>query len=135
MALLALLLAVGMFASIGVLHLPPTAFLVAFPVALGLAFVPWRAWPDLAKTLFTYALAARIPVAMVMLVAIFGSWGTHYDVLPPNPTPELRSAGPLARWFYIGLLPQMTIWIANAVLVGTLLGAVLVAVAKPARRV
>jgi len=78
---------------------------------------------------------ARIPVAIVMLFAIFGSWGTHYDALPPNPTPELQSAGPLARWFYIGLLPQMTIWIANTVRVGTLLGALLVAVAKPTRRV
>jgi hypothetical protein len=134
LALLAFLLAAGTFASIGVLGLPPASFLVAFAVSLGLAFVPWKAWPELAKTLFAYALAARVPVAIVMLFAIYRSWGTHYDVLPPNPTPELQSAGPLARWFYTGLLPQMTIWIANTVLVGTLLGALVVAVAKPARR-
>jgi hypothetical protein len=134
LALLAFALAAGLFAAIGLLGLPPTMFLVAFVVSLGLAFVPWKAWPELGKTLFAYALAARIPVTLVMLLAIYGSWGTHYDVLPPDPTPELLSAGPLARWFYIGLLPQMTIWIANTVLVGTLFGALVVAVAKPARR-
>jgi hypothetical protein len=134
LALLAFVLATGVFVGIGVLGLPPTMFLVAFVVSLGLAFVPWKAWPELARTLFAYAFAARIPVAIVMLVAIYGSWGTHYDVLPPDATPELRSAGPLARWVYIGLLPQMTAWIATTVLVGTLLGALVVAVAKPARR-
>jgi hypothetical protein len=103
----------------------------AFFVSLAMAFLPWKAWPELGRTLLAYALAARIPVVLVMLVAIFGNWGTHYDVLPPNPPPNLLAAGPLARWFWIGLLPQMTIWIANTVLVGTIFGAALVALARP----
>jgi hypothetical protein len=65
------------------------------------------------------------------LIAIFGNWGTHYDVLPPNPPPNLVALGPLGRWFFIGLLPQLTIWIAQTVLIGTLLGALVVALAKP----
>jgi len=134
LALLAFALAAATFAAIGALGLSPATFLAGFAVALGLAFVPWRAWPELAKTLFAYALAARIPVAIVMLFAIFGNWGTHYDVLPPDPTPELQSAGPLARWFFIGLLPQMTIWIANTVLIGTIFGATVVALGRPARK-
>jgi hypothetical protein len=52
-------------------------------------------------------------------------------VLPPNPTPQLVAAGPLERWFWIGLVPQATIWIAHTVLLGTLLGALVVAVARP----
>ena len=131
MALVAVLIAVAWFSGYQKLGLGIGGFIGAWFVSLALAFLPWRAWPELARTLFSYALAARIPVAIVMLMAIFGNWGTHYDVLPPNPPPLLVSAGPLARWFWIGLLPQMTAWIANTVLVGTLLGAVLVALAKP----
>src|SRR5512133_3403557 len=37
-------------------------------IAIGLA-----AWPELGRTLLVYALAARVPVALVMLAAIFGN--------------------------------------------------------------
>jgi hypothetical protein len=131
MALLALLLTIGAFAAaqkFGVV-----AIMAAFLVSLGTAFIPWKAWPELGKTLFTYALAARVPVVIVMLIAIYGNWGTHYDVLPPNPPPDLVAMGPLGRWFFIGFIPQMTIWIAFTMLAGTLIGAIAVAVGKPKR--
>ena len=131
LALLGVALAIGTRVGVQKLGLGLWGFIAFFFVSLALAFLPWKAWPELARTLFGYALAARIPVAVVMLIAIFGNWGTHYDVLPPDPPPNLVSAGPLARWFWIGLLPQMTSWIATTVLVGTLLGAALVALTKP----
>lgn len=131
LALLGLAVSIAAFVGVQSLGIGPWGFIAAFFVALGLAFLPWKAWPDLGRTLLAYALAARIPVVIVMLAAIFGNWGTHYDVLPPDPPPNLLTAGPLARWFWIGLLPQMTIWIANTMLVGTLLGAALVALARP----
>jgi hypothetical protein len=131
LALLGILIAMAAFGAAPRLGMGPMGFMIAFLVSLGMAFLPWKAWPDLGRTLLAYALAARIPVAIVMLAAIFGSWGTHYDVLPPNPPAEVVAAGPLGRWFFIGLVPQMTIWIAHTVLVGTVLGAVLVALAKP----
>ena len=84
-----------------------------------------RAWPALGRTLLAYAFAARIPVALVMLAAILGNWGTHYDVPPPN-FPEMA---PLAKWFTIGLLPQMTIWIWFTVVIGGLFGIVAGAIA------
>ena len=133
LALFGLAVAVAAFAAVGRLHLGVGALLGAFVLALALAFLPWAAWPELGRTLFTYALAARVPVTIVMLAAIFGSWGTHYDVLPDNPPAALVAAGPLQRWFWIGLIPQMTIWIAQTVLLGTVLGAGLVAVIKPKR--
>jgi hypothetical protein len=82
------------------------------------ALLGWRAWPALGRTLLAYAIAARVPVAIVMLFAILGSWGTHYDAPPPG----LPAMGPIARWLLIGLLPQMTIWIWFTVVVGGLFG-------------
>ena len=86
---------------------------------LGLEPPADRYLPPRYRALFlAYGLAARIPVALVMLVAIFADWGTHYEKGPPH-FPEM---GALAKWFWIGLLPQMTLWIAFTVLVGTLVG-------------
>ena len=82
------------------------------------AVLGFRAWPALGRTLLAYAFAARVPVALVMLFAIFGSWGTHYDVAPPG----LPPMAPFSKWVLIGLLPQMTIWIWFTVVVGGLFG-------------
>jgi hypothetical protein len=102
-------------------------FVVA-SVAGGLIAV--RGWPALGRVLFAYGLAARIPVAIVMLVAILANWGTHYDVAPP----DFPAMGPLARWALTGLLPQMTIWIWYTVVLGGLLGGVAAAILRFARR-
>ena len=59
----------------------------------GLAVAFW-AWPGLGRVLLTYAFAARIPVVLVMLFAILGHWGTHYDVLPTG-APEMP---PFPKW-------------------------------------
>lgn len=77
------------------------------------------AWPELFRTLLAYAFAARIPVALIMLAAIFGEWGTHYDA---TATEEFAAMGPLARWFFIGAVPQFTAWILFTVVFGTLFG-------------
>jgi len=77
-----------------------------------------RAWPALGRTLLAYAFAARIPVAVVMLFAILGSWGTHYDAPPPG----LPPMAPFPKWLLIGLMPQMSIWIWFTVVVGGLFG-------------
>ncbi|MGE0453311.1 MAG: hypothetical protein AB7O37_00965 [Vicinamibacteria bacterium] len=92
-------------------------FVVASIVGGVIAF---RAWPALGRVLFAYGLAARIPVVIVMLIAILGSWGTHYDVAPPN-LPEMN---PFAKWFAIGALPQLTIWIWFTIAVGGIFGSV-----------
>jgi hypothetical protein len=82
--------------------------------------VAWNGWPALAKTLLSYGLAARIPVAIVMLIAIFGNWGTHYDVTPPDW--QYPDMGPLPKWFLIGLVPQLTLWVYLTVVGGMILG-------------
>ena len=71
------------------------------------------------------AFAARIPVVILMLFAILGNWGTHYDA----PAPGAPAMAPFVKWFMIGVVPQMTFWIAFTVLVGNLFGGVAVALA------
>ena len=100
------------------------------PWVLGLTLGPWvsvmlvrKGWPALGNTLIAYGLAARIPVALVMLAAILGNWGTHYDVPPPNFPPM----GPWAKWFAIGLVPQLTLWIGVTAILGSLGAAVALA--------
>ena len=83
------------------------------------------AWPALARVLWIYGLAARIPVMLVMLVAIFGKWGTHYDVT----SPELTSLSPMVKWLVIGVFPQFTLWMGFTVVVGMFFGVVTIAVA------
>jgi hypothetical protein len=102
-------------------------FAAAAIVALCVAV---RAWPELGRVLAVYGLAARIPVAIVMLLAILGSWGTHYDV---PPSPDFPEMAPLALWFWIGLIPQLTIWIAFTVIVGMLFGLIAVAIVHRGR--
>ena len=60
------------------LHFPPGGrrILLSFTIASIVAIlVGLRAWPALGRVLLAYGLAARIPVAAVMLVAIMADWG------------------------------------------------------------
>jgi hypothetical protein len=124
---LALLPALGFLASkAGIEPQGFTTFGIFVAGSIAAFFLGLRAWPALGRTLFSYGLAARIPVALVMLAAILGNWGTHYDVSPPN-FPEMSA---VAKWFLIGLVPQLTIWIAYTVVVGALFGIAAAAVAR-----
>jgi hypothetical protein len=131
LALLGIVAAIAVFAGITSIGLTTGTILLAFVLTAATAFVPWKAWPELGKVLLAYGLAARVPVVIVMLAAISGNWGTHYDVMPPDPPPSLLQYGVIGRWFFIGFLPQLTVWIAHTVLIGTLFGAATVAIGKP----
>ncbi|HKQ09070.1 MAG TPA: hypothetical protein VJ464_28365 [Blastocatellia bacterium] len=104
---------------------------VMFLIAAAIAY---PGWPALCKTLFAYALAARIPVAILMYFAMRGNWGTHYDAVPPESPAELQQFGPKFLW--LALLPQLTVWIGMAVLSGSLTGSItaLVKRRKPAEQ-
>jgi hypothetical protein len=62
-----------------------------------------------------------------MFFAIMGSWGTHYDAPPPN-LPEM---GWFVKWLFIGLLPQLTVWIAFTGVIGMLFGGIAALFVKP----
>jgi hypothetical protein len=105
------------------IHLAGKEYIGYLVMAVGAAAVV-LGWPALFKTLIAYAYAARVPVLIVMFFAIHGSWGTHYDALPPE------YAGPTALWpkfFEIAFLPQMVFWVAFTILAGALFGSVVAA--------
>jgi hypothetical protein len=95
-----------------------------FLVILVAGFIARLGWRALGNVLFAYAFAARIPVLIVMFIAMNANggqgWGTHYDVIPPN----FHSLGFAARFFYFALVPQMTLWIGFTVVVGSIFGAI-----------
>jgi hypothetical protein len=127
----ALMPALGFAASkLGVPDQSLSALAVFAVLALIGAAVAYRGWPVLGRTLLAYGLAARVPVVIVMLVAMLGNWGTHYDVAPPN-FPEMS---PIAKWLLIGVVPQMTVWIWFTMVVGAIFGTITAAVVRRSRR-
>jgi hypothetical protein len=105
-------------------------FLVILVGVIVGAVVAYRGWPELGKTLLAYGLAARIPVIVVMLIAMLANWGTHYDVAPPN----FQAMGTFAKWFMIGVIPQLFLWIPFTVFSGALFGTAAVALTGKARQ-
>jgi len=109
--------------------LQTNVWLLAISGVVGAAaglFIARKAWPALFSTLFAYGLAARVPVIIIMFIAIMNNWGTHYDVSPPNFT----EMAPFAKWVVIGLIPQLTIWMIFTVGIGMICGGIAVAVMK-----
>lgn len=124
--------AINTAATFGLFALKPSflVLLSGFGVLSVISIVlAYGAWPALARVLLAYAFAARIPVVAVMLVAIFGDWGTHYDVAPPE-APQIAAMAPLLKWFWIGLVPQFTVWIYVTVVGGVLFGSIAAAISR-----
>jgi hypothetical protein len=99
-------------------------FVVASVVGGAIAYF---GWPALGRTLLAYGFAARVPVAVVMLIAILGNWGTHYDVPPPG----APAMGLWEKYFWIALLPQFSVWIAFTMIIGGLFGAIATFFTRP----
>lgn len=127
---LGLLLFVGVVMAAGALKLPFRAVIgMMAVVSLIAAALAYRGWPGLGRVLLAYGLAARIPVAIVMLIAMMANWGTHYELGPPS----MEEMSLVPKWVLIGLLPQLTIWIAFTVVVGMIFGGVAALVGGRAR--
>jgi hypothetical protein len=108
--------------------------LIPFALMLVAAFIPGIGWSSLSKTLLAYAFAARVPVLVVMYLALAANggqgWGTHYDAVDPR----LTNFSLGRKFFYEAFVPQMTLWIGFTVGVGALLGSVAAAVARLGKR-
>jgi hypothetical protein len=103
--------------------------LLALLLMLFAAFVPGLGWRSLGNALLAYAFAARIPVLIVMYLAMSGNggqgWGTHYDAVAPS-----FASLPLAtKYLYTAVLPQMTMWIGWTAVVGSIFGTIVAAIA------
>ena len=99
----------------------PASIVLLSVLMLVLIFMQRNGWPALFKTLLAYAFAARIPVAILMLFAIAGNWGTHYDVPPSDSFPAMHW---FWKWVVIGAIPQMFLWISATVTIGSLFGGI-----------
>ena len=86
--------------------------------AIKLAGAPGKLWKNLLKTLVLYGLAARIPVIIIMGLAIFGNWGTHYDAFPPG---SLADAAPTMKFLIGGVVTQLVFWLMIWTLVSGML--------------
>ncbi len=88
-------------------------------------------WKNLARTLLYYGLAARIPVIIIMGLAIFGNWGTHYDAFPP----EMADMSPTVKFLLGGVVTQLLLWVGIwTVGIGTLVGVVASKIVGPKNR-
>ena len=120
---------VGMGILMTTVSIPATFLALVLSLAAVVAAVALQryAWPEFTKVMLAYALAARFPVIVVMLFAILGGWGTHYDA----PAPGFPEMTPLTNWFWIGFVPQLTFWLMFTVVVGALFAGITALVAKP----
>ena len=110
--------------------------LVGFLVELVAAFIPRIGWRSFGNTLLAYAFAARIPVLIVMFIAMSANggqgWGTHYDVAGPEFAGVASTFA--SKFVYLAVLPQMTSWIGFTAIVGGVFGSIVAAIFHPGRR-
>ncbi|HUI41825.1 MAG TPA: hypothetical protein VL523_07640 [Terriglobia bacterium] len=97
-------------------------------IQLASAFVARIGWRAFGNVLLAYAFAARIPVVVVMYIAMSAKggqgWGTHYDIAGPGFTVTSLAQ----KFFELSLVPQMGLWIGYTVIVGTLFGCAFLAI-------
>jgi hypothetical protein len=130
-AFIGLAVLVGGMVWAGTMFAHPTwLLLLPFLLMLAAAFIPGMAWRAFGNTLFAYALAARIPVLIVMFIAMSANggtgWGTHYDAI----SPVFANASFARKYLYEALIPQATLWIGWTVVVGAVFGTVVGAIAR-----
>lgn len=105
----------------------PGSILVINAVGAIAGLIQFFGWPMLSRALLAYGLAARIPVVIVMFLAIRGDWGTHYDAPPPA---WPAGSGWFSEFLLTGFLPQLMIWIGFTLVAGSLFGGIVAALAR-----
>jgi len=98
------------------LHFPQYLIFAWFLWAVAAA-IQYFGWPELFKVLLTYAYAARIPVAIVMLFAMLGNWGTHYDYAGL----QIPLSG-IPRYLWLAFFPQLVAWVGFTIALGSVAG-------------
>ncbi len=114
----------GGFVAFGPKLVFPGKVAVGYLIMAAAALLQLNPWPALGKALLAYGYAARIPVAIVMFLAIQGSWGTHYDAVGP------RSMDFWPKYVATGLEPQLIFWVAFTVIFGALFGTIAAVIAR-----
>lgn len=89
--------------------------------------IPFLGWKALSKVLLAYGYAARIPVVILMYFAMRGDWHTHYDAIPPGFPTDLSF---WTKYTQLAVVPQMVMWIAFTIIMGSLFGGIAIALAR-----
>ena len=119
-AALALVVLYGGTRLVTLLGLPFAAFLLLIWTAgVVAAILAWQAWPALGRMLLAYGLLSRATVALVMLLAMHGRWGTHYDY---GDSPGVREMPFWTAYLMLAFVPQLVFWVAYTVVLGMLGG-------------
>lgn len=93
--------------------------IVVFGVVAIIAIVVTRAgWPDLFALLLSYGFAVRIPMVAIYFLAFWLGWNTHYTAVPP----DFPLTGWFSDWLVLGVVPQLTFWVAFTVVIGSIFG-------------
>jgi hypothetical protein len=104
------------------LRFPPILLVVWLVMAAGAALA-WFGWPALGRTLLAYGLASRLPVVVIMLLAMRGNWRTHYDYVGMPPAFQMDF---LPRFLWLAFFPQLVFWVGVTILMGAVAGSLAV---------
>jgi hypothetical protein len=131
LAILALVALYGGTRLVSLLRLGFPGFLLTiWTVGVLAAVLAWQAWPALGRVLLAYGLLSRAVVALVMLLAMHGRWGTHYDYAD---LPRLQEIPFWTAYVMFAFVPQLVFWVAYTIVLGMLAGALVAALrARPA---
>ena len=127
-ALLGLALSfVGGYVGFGLQTEFPGKSIIGLALVVAGGLIPFWGWKTLSKVLLAYGYAARIPVLIVMYLAFKGNWQTHYDAAPPGFPTNLSFWD---QFIQLAVVPQMVMWIAFTIIMGSLFGGIAVAIAQ-----
>jgi hypothetical protein len=125
LASLALVALYGGTRLVALLRLGFPGFLLAvWTVGVLAAILAWQAWPALGRVLLAYGLLSRAVVALVMLLAMHGRWGTHYDYAD---MPRLQELPFGTAYLMFAFIPQLVFWVAYTIVLGMVAGTLLAA--------
>jgi hypothetical protein len=105
----------------------PHFLIVVWAIAAAAAALQVLGWPALFRVLLAYGLASRLVVVLVMLLAMWGNWGTHYDYVG---MPAQFQMPLVPRVLWLAVFPQLVFWTAFTVLLGSLSAGVFLVVSR-----
>lgn len=89
------------------------------------AALQWFGWRELCKTLLLYGLVSRAVVVLIMLLAMRGHWGTHYDYGRDADVAQLAFA---TKFWWLAFCPQLVFWVGFTIMLGALSGSITYAI-------
>lgn len=108
----------------------PGKILIGLVLIAAGVVIPFFGWRALSRVLLAYGYAARIPVLILMYFAMRGNWGTHYDAIPPELPQDMSF---WTKYVELAVVPQMLMWIAFTMIMGSLFGGIAIALIRPSK--